>query len=79
MTADNFKKPLKIMVYIYIHMVYIWYIYGIYGIYIMVYIYIHIYIYMAGKYSRVKKVKNRKATKVNRRPNIYVISKRLKD
>ena len=45
MTADNFKKPLKIMVYIYIHMVYIWYIYGIYGIYIMVYIYIHIYIY----------------------------------
>ena len=45
----------------------------------MVYIYIHIYIYMAGKYSRVKKVKNRKATKVNRRPNVYVISKRLKD
>ena len=65
------------MVYIYIYMVYIWYIYGIYGVYIMVYIYT--YMYMARKYSRVKKVKNRKATKVNRRPNTYVISKGLKD
>ena len=67
------------MVYIYIHtygiyMVYIWYIWYIYNG-----IYIHTYIYMARKYSRVNKVKNRKATKVNHRPNIYVIPKRLKD
>ena len=55
-------------------MVYIWYIWYIYNV-----IYIHTYIYMARKYSRVNKVKNRKATKVNRRPNIYVIPKRLKD
>ena len=55
-------------------MVYIWYIWCIYNG-----IYIYTYMYMARKYSRVKKVKNRKATKVNRRPNTYVISKGLKD